>query len=223
MRHWLPTVFHNARKADQPLTFGKTGVAIQPFKCKMTYSDFDDDSKIWSVYLTALEHHLCAFLGAKQVRFFRYGIRKRHAEFPISTGKEYEFAQPTSIAHVDATLASTRDEMDRQFGDESNDRMTSRFQWVNVWKPLRGPVNDWPLCFCDASTVAPSDLETTDMVYPDYHTENLSLRFNEGQKWYYLSDHSPDEIIVFKQSDSDPEAVGGGASLQLFKPACRAR
>lgn len=27
-------------------------------------------------------------------------IRKRHEEFPISTGEDYEYLQPTSIIHV---------------------------------------------------------------------------------------------------------------------------
>jgi hypothetical protein len=30
-------------------------------------------------------------------------VRKRHEEFPISTGEPYKYNQPTSIAHVDTT------------------------------------------------------------------------------------------------------------------------
>lgn len=32
------------------------------------------------------------------------------------------------------------------------------------------------------------------------------MRFNAGQKWYFLSDHRPNEIIVSKESDSDRRA-----------------
>jgi hypothetical protein len=33
-------------------------------------------------------------------------IRKRHPEFPISTGEDYDYLQPASIVHVDFTMAS---------------------------------------------------------------------------------------------------------------------
>lgn len=217
-REWRDTAFEDVRGSLPDLSFDKTGFAVRKLSSKMAYEDFDDDSRIWAVYFKDLEVHLKDFLGAQEVKFFRYGIRKRHAEFPVSTGQEYEFAQPTSIAHVDATLDSTREEMVKQFADRANDLMLKRFQWINVWKPLRGPVNDWPLCFCDASTVDSGDAHATDMVYPDYYTENLSLRFNAGQKWYFLSDHAVEEIIVFKQSDSDPTAVSGVPHCSFANP-----
>lgn len=221
-RQWLPTTISDIRQGQGSLDFGETGVAILPFESTMTYADFEDDQKIKSTYFVELEDRIQRFLGASEVRFFRYGIRKRHAAFPVSTGQDYEFAQPTSIAHVDASLESTKMEMEKQFGDRAASLMSRRFQWVNVWKPLRGPVNDWPLCFCDASSVQPTDLEPTDMVYPDYYTENLSLRFNAAQKWYYISDHQPDEIIVFKQSDSNPKGVAGVPHCSFANPLVKA-
>lgn len=217
-RKWHETTFYNIRGKESLLSFTANGVAVCKLDTAMTYYDFDNDETVWNVYFKELESYLQEFLGARDVKLFRYGIRKRHAEFPISTGKDYQFAQPTSIAHVDATLHSTQEEMVRQFGDRAEDLQSGRYQWVNVWKPLRGPMNDWPLCFCDASSVHAQDSEATDMVYPDYFTENLSLRFREGQRWYYLADHRTDEIIVFKQSDSDSSAVAGVPHCSFANP-----
>lgn len=217
-REWRDTAFEDIRGRESLLTYPTSGVAICKLASTMKYEDFDDDHKVWDVYFKELEALLRVFLNAREVKFFRYGIRKRHADFPVSTGKDYEFAQPTSIAHVDATLDSTREEMVKQFGDEAEARMASRFQWVNVWRPLRGPVNDWPLCFCDASSIDSRDAEATDMVYPDYFTENLSLRYNWKQRWYYLSNHTVDELIVFKQSDSNAAAVGGVPHCSFANP-----
>lgn len=217
-REWIDTSIHDIRGSEAGLNFWKHGVAVRLLHSEMQYSDFDVDAKIRDIYFKELENHLRDYLNASEVKLFRYGIRKRHEEFPVSTGKEYEFAQPTSISHIDATLGSTEDEMRKQFGYDDADTIHRRFQWVNVWKPLRGPVNDYPLCFCDASTVERADAEATDMVYSDYFTENLSLRFNEGQRWYYLSDHRPDEIIIFKQSDSDATAIGGVPHCSFRNP-----
>lgn len=217
-REWIQTEICNVRGREQTFHINECGFAVRSLSTSMTYDDFNNDSKVRSVYFDDLAQHLKDFLCAQEVRFFRYGLRKRHVKFPTSTGKEYEFAQPTSIAHVDATLWSTELEMAKQYGDQADALMKHRFQWINVWKPLRGPVNDWPLCFCDASTVAHADAEVTDMVYPEYFTENLSLRFNRQQKWFYLSDHKEDEIIVFKQSDSNTDNIPGVPHCSFDNP-----
>lgn len=36
----------------------------------------------------------------------------------------------------------------------------------------------------------------------------------EGQKWYYLSNHNTDEVIIFKQMDSQEGSVPGKYILQ---------
>jgi hypothetical protein len=79
----------------------------------------------------------------------------------------------------------------------------------SVWKPLFGPLNDWPLALCDASTVdAANDLVEVDHVYrmPDGKSgrlvENYAVYHSQRHRWYYLSEQSPDEILVFRQVDS---------------------
>ena len=38
---------------------------------------------------------------------------------------------------------------------------------LSVWKPLKGPVQDWPLAMCDPRSIKPeTDLEPCDLVYP---------------------------------------------------------
>ena len=72
-----------------------------------------------------------------------------------------------------------------------------------MWKPLRGPLNDWPLAVSDAATVdAATDLEPADLLYPEYVTENAQVYFNPDAKWWYLSRQRTDELVVFKQSDT---------------------
>lgn len=80
----------------------------------------------------------------------------------------------------------------------------------SFWKPLRGPVNDWPLVLCDSSLIdVRKDLAVADLLYPDLATENQVMYYRDGLKWYYLSDHEPSEIIVFKQMDSLNSACPG--------------
>jgi hypothetical protein len=71
----------------------------------------------------------------------------------------------------------------------------------SVWKPLRGPLEDWPLCVCDATTVdAEKDLVPSDQVFPKHVVENIQVHRNPSQKWYYLSEQTEDELWIFQQS-----------------------
>lgn len=74
---------------------------------------------------------------------------------------------------------------------------------ASIWKPLKGPLNDWPLTFCDASTVHKSmDLEAADLLYPKLATENFQVYHRPEHKWYYLSGQTTSELIIFRQADS---------------------
>ena len=74
---------------------------------------------------------------------------------------------------------------------------------VSVWKPLRGPVKDWPLALCEpASLDALKDLEPCDLVYPDYVVENRQVYHSDKLRWFHLSDQREDEAWVFLQTDT---------------------
>jgi hypothetical protein len=74
---------------------------------------------------------------------------------------------------------------------------------LSIWKPLKGPVRDWPLAICDACSINPKrDLRVNDDVFADVVRENMMVHYNEEQRWYYLSDHMPTELLVFRQVDS---------------------
>ena len=80
----------------------------------------------------------------------------------------------------------------------------------STWRPLHGPLVDWPLVLCDASTVDfPNDTTPADIVYPQWVTENLQVHYNKGQKWYYLSKQLPSEVIVFTSMQSNPDKPDG--------------
>lgn len=74
----------------------------------------------------------------------------------------------------------------------------------SLWKPLKGPVKDWPLTLCDPKSIdTQNDLEPCDLVYPDYVVENRQLYWKEGMEWWWYRDQLVDEAWVFLQSDTD--------------------
>lgn len=74
---------------------------------------------------------------------------------------------------------------------------------ISVWRPLKHPVQDWPLAFCDGSSIKLDDLIETDHLRRGYAGANMNLRYRKGQRWYYLSKQRREEIAIFKNFDSD--------------------
>ena len=57
---------------------------------------------------------------------------------------------------------------------------------------------------CDPATVHPdSDLSRTRYTIAGHQDENLMLHHNSNHRWYYISDQMPEELLAFRQVDSD--------------------
>lgn len=89
---------------------------------------------------------------------------------------------------------------------------------MSVWKPLRGPLNDWPLILCDNSTVDKhKDLAASDLLYPDRIAENCLVYDNPKFNWHYLSSQKTTEVIIFKQGDTLRTAPPGEGKVFILK------
>ncbi|KAL8713802.1 MAG: hypothetical protein Q9225_006712 [Loekoesia sp. 1 TL-2023] len=95
-----PITITDIRGFEQDYSLGTNGFAILKFDSNLTYEDFHDSAKVKEYYYQELENLLKSHLGASEVKVFRHGLRKRHPSFPISTGKAYDYDQPTSVAHI---------------------------------------------------------------------------------------------------------------------------
>ncbi|KAJ5406076.1 CmcJ-like methyltransferase [Penicillium sp. CMV-2018d] len=187
------------RGRENDFQIERNGFTILNINTRLEYHDFFDNKKVLQ-YFNLMEE-----------------IRKRHPAYPISDGSMYDYDQPTTVAHVDTSREGTMDEIRRQYGKEADNLLKKRFQWINFWKPIRGPVNDWPLALCDSSFIdVAKDLAVSDLLYPDLATENSLLYYREGLKWYYLRDHTPNEILVFKQMDSLTSSCPAGVPHASF-------
>jgi hypothetical protein len=87
-------------------------------------------------------------------------------------------------------------------GAEADDLLTRRFEIVNVWRPIRGPLYDAPLAVCDAASVAAVDLVPQDLIYRDRTGEIYGLTFNPAHRWYYAPAMQSDEALLLKCFDS---------------------
>ena len=55
----------------------------------------------------------------------------------------------------------------------------------------------------DSSTVCDEDLVPIPLIDPDRNGEVLGVRYNEGQRFYYKSGLTPEEVVLIKCFDSE--------------------
>jgi len=86
--------------------------------------------------------------------------------------------------------------------DEADDLLQRRFAIVQVWRPIRHPVESFPLAICDARSISPDDFLVSERRYPNRIGQTYAITFNPEHRWYYLPRMRREEALVFKVYDS---------------------
>lgn len=207
------------RGREQEFDFKKNGFCISSLSSGMTAAEFDDDSKVKAVYLPEVGDKVKKLLGATRVQIYDYTVRKREMNYPLSSGGHYPNKQPASVAHVDTTPACMEQMMRTMNSPEVADFLaTKKYQSVNIWKPLRGPVRDWPLALCDPQSVSANDLQPRDTVKRDSFIETYQVHHTKNQRWYFISEQMSDEAWVFLQADSSRTGMHGVPHAAFMDP-----
>ncbi|KAI5803404.1 hypothetical protein DFH27DRAFT_481603 [Peziza echinospora] len=168
-----------------------------------------NDERILKEYYPQVENILLKFVdGAKKVLIFDHTVR-------VSTGnvnadgsvlnETPESRKPARRAHVDQTTWAGYDRVRRHVEDKelAQKLLKGRVRIVNVWRPLRGPVQDVPLGFVDYRTVDPEkDLHESDLFFPERRGEIYAISPSDKHNWYYLKDQYPDEVSLIKCFDT---------------------
>ena len=162
--------------------------------------DFDEEEAIRTEYYAETISLLEELTGASRVVVFDHTIRRR---IPGATDRATGIPrQPVPRVHNDYTVKSGPQRVRDLLGGEARVLLQKRFSVVNVWRPIRGPVQDTPLAVSDARSIDNQDLVATDLVYPDRTGEIYYVKFNPAHKWFYAPAMRDDEIMLIKCYDS---------------------
>jgi len=162
----------------------------------------DAVSKIHSGEITEL---LKRVTGCDEVVMTPFGILRFSEK--LGENAAHDNSHPARFVHVDlAKEAATaaRDKTAPQGWE------IGRSAQYNVWRVLSQPPQDVPLGLCAFPSIAPEDLIDCDAIFdpldgsPEWGFPNYLLAHNPQHRWYYYSNMTPDEAIVFKTSESDP-------------------
>jgi hypothetical protein len=163
-------------------------------------SNFDDEEAVRTRYYAETISLLEELTGASRVVVFDHTIRRR---IPGATDRSTGIPrQPVPRVHNDYTVKSGPQRVRDLLGDEADGLLQKRFSVINVWRPIRGPIQDSPLAVSDARSVHDNDLVATDLIYPDRTGEIYYVKFNPEHKWFYAPAMRDDEVILIKCYDS---------------------
>ncbi|KAK0644423.1 hypothetical protein B0T16DRAFT_196736 [Cercophora newfieldiana] len=156
----------------------------------------------------------------KGVRVF--GWRKRKTGQLPTEGQRVNFGSsetvlgPAVSPHVDQSPRAVVEMVKMRFPEEADQLLRGRVRIINIWRPINGPVKDWPLAVADARTVAPSSLVEVDRIRASYHGPTYFLVQQDGLAWHYLSEQQNDEVLFLKIFDSK-DGVANNCVHSSFK------
>lgn len=200
-----PVVIHDARETSGFLDLDRNGFELWHAPSKVR--DFLDEEEVESRYVPELVELALRATGGEGAYVFDHLLRRREFGRPPMTlgGRSGLFAGPAGRVHVDYTEASGA----RRHGKVLVGRPSPRrFAIVNVWRSIgSAPVLDTPLALCDARSVRPEDLVPAELRYPERTGEIFLVRHRPEHLWSYVSEMRRDEVLLFKQYDSDREVA----------------
>jgi hypothetical protein len=162
--------------------------------------DFYDEAAIHTRYYAETASLLEDLTGASRVVVFDHTIRRR---VPGATDRTKGIPrQPVPRVHNDYTGKSAPQRVRDLLGEDAGDLLRRRFSVINVWRPIRGPIQDAPLAVADAQSVDSDDLVATDLIYPERTGEIYYVKFNASHRWFYASAMRQDEVMLIKCFDS---------------------
>jgi len=187
----------DGRPVADALSIDREGFALVPHATAV--ADLYDEAALRADYYPETEDLLKAQTGAAKVVIFDHTIRTSHQQ-PRGVGLPRE---AVLRVHNDYTLKSGPQRVRDLVPEEAEARLRRRFAIVNVWRPIVGPLQQFPLALGDAASLAPDDIIATDLIYPDRVGEIYSIAHNPAQRWFYFPEMGRDETVLIKTYDSD--------------------
>ena len=196
-----PMSIHDGRPLAGTFSLDRNGFAFVPHPTAV--ADFFDRAELEAVYYPEVERLVKAETGASRVHIFDHTLRNGAIpERPAEKEGEQLIREPVLRVHNDYTVKSGPQRVRDLMGAEAGELLNGRFAVINVWRPIRGVVEEKPLALCDARSVAPQDWVPTDLLYPDRTGEIYYVAHNPAQRWFYFPAMTREEAVLLKCYDS---------------------
>jgi len=189
-------VIRNGRLNAERLVLDRDGHRFVRHDTKV--ADFFDENQIAQVYYPEMEALVKAESGASRVVVFDHTLRTADDELREAR----KIREVVRRAHNDYTEWSGPQRVRDLLPDEADDLLARRFAIIQVWRPIRHPVETFPLAICDARSVSFDDFVISERIYPGRVGQTYAVTHNPAHRWFWFPRMRRDEALVFKVFDS---------------------
>lgn len=223
----------DARPVADRVSFDSHGFTLRRHSSAVT--DFTDRDQIEQIYISEMATFMTELTRADKVIPFAWMMRS-------SSPSGGEDQPPANDVHVDHTPAFSEVMAQRALtwlGEP--DYPYRRFIAVNAWRAYSGAPQDWPLALCDATSVADDegmtypilmvdqlpareaipDVLPGDPEHPEF-PEISAFQFSPRHRWYYYPGLGTDEVLLFKNYDSERRGAWRVPHAGFHDPTCAA-
>jgi len=187
---------HNGRPLADCFVFEREGFRFVDHASRV--ADFFEDAEVRRVYYPECEALIKKVSGAKRVVVFDHTLRTASDE----QRETQKIRDVVSRVHNDYTEWSGPQRVRDIMGEEAEALLRGRFAIIQVWRPIKHPVESHPLAICDAQTVKPETLVVNERRYPGRIGQTYGITYDPDQRWYWFPHMRPDEALVFKVYES---------------------
>jgi hypothetical protein len=193
----------DGRSLSDPPRLAREGLEL--FRHPTGVREFRDADEVARVYPEEIRRFMLELTGADAVAvtgppILRFGERSPEAG-------TRDNSRAARLVHIDVSDAAAAD-FARMAAPEGR-REFRRVEQHNLWRAISNPPQDVPLAVCDARSVAADDVVPADARFDrngkvDWTFEALLVRYNAAHRWFFFSDMTRDDVLVFKRHDTDP-------------------
>jgi len=194
-----PVSIHDARGHEDEFHIDRHAFATLKGFHSSPDINWDDDATIRSNYYPEVEKILLDNVpNTSRVLLFDHTVRRANPNAHRS---------PVTRVHIDQTPKSAAERVRHHLPDEADHLLTRRYRIINVWRPINGAVESFPLAFAEASSVPSTDMIGVEHRYPDRSGETAAIKYNPSHKWWFWSGIDDDERILLQCFDSKAPSV----------------
>ena len=189
-------IMHNGRLEAARFALERDGFHFVRHDTKV--ADFFDQEQIRRIYYPEMEALVKAESGATRVVIFDHTLRTADDD----EREAQKIREVVQRAHNDYTEWSGPQRVRDLLPDEADELLRRRFAIIQVWRPIRHPVETFPLALCHARSVAFEDFIISERRYPNRIGQTYAVKYNPKHHWYYFPRMQREEALVFKVYDS---------------------
>lgn len=161
---------------------------------KSSVEDFETDSCWESRYNKEVTALLEQSVDAKEVIVFDHTVR---IDNPNATRR------PARNVHNDYSEGGVAKRLVEIIGAQrACEFQQGHFGFVNVWRPVEYKIPSSPLGFICPRSMQADDWMNIELEYPDRKGQILGVAENKAHEWFYQSDMTPEEAIIFNIYDN---------------------